>query len=289
MNSIGSISSVFDRYSHEYINSAHTTFDFNHKSQIFEVNAPTEKIYSKYEPVNYLLSTLYNSKYTLNKLGSNKDDITLSYREYWKIDEEKYEILRMLEPELLSKQTEVFQVYHNIKHLSQEVEQCMRDTLPSFINQMDIKKKSQIYGAFKTLSTTMSTLSYELKYMIQSSIVVNIPVFTSMVLSEFETLEQSEEFTSGIANFCNNHPAQSSTLAFKISMFNAVIPSLALQSELVLVRQCSQRITQTIDEKRKHYDFLQTLTYLPTILILVPFVSIFCFIFSIKGFAKRFV
>lgn len=286
MNSIDSISSLFDRYSQEGISSAHTTLDIK-KPPIFEINECNEKIYSQFEPVNHILNTLFNSRYTLNKLGNGSNDIALSFLEYWKFEDEQYQILHMLEPELLKTQTLLFQIYHNIKDLKFEIDNEMQESIPKYLAQLDTNKRGQVYNALNLLLNIFSSLLSDLKYILQSNIITNIHSFSSRVLSDFTILENSSEFIVGISYFCNDPPEHLTALALKLSLLESIIPKTSSHIELDLVKQCTQRIAENIERERTRYNFFQTLSQIPQLLILVPFVMICWMIFSIKRFVNK--
>lgn len=286
MNSIDSASSLFDRFSQEYITSAHTTVEIG-KLPTFEINECNEKVYSQYEPVNQILNTLSNSRYTLNKLGKDSGNLVPSFLEYWKFEDEQYQVLHMLEPELLKNQSTMFQIYFNLKTLKYEIEVELRDNIVKYMTQLDANKSRQVYDALNLMVSTLSSLLSDLSYILRSNIITNIHSFSSRILTDFETLESSSEFINGISYFCNEAPTQLTPLALKLSSFNCLLPTTSLHLELILVKQCLERITNKIEKEHMRYNLIQTITQLPQIVILFPFITVCWIIFSIKGFCNK--
>lgn len=228
-NSTGSVySSIFDRYSQE-LNDSHYSllsesslsgFDksikkldtINSIASIKDennliLNDLNHSTYSHYEPVNNILQYLHNKKLTINNLKQNSNDslnVTKeSYCQYWGLEDENYEVINMLEPELIKIQTDIFQFYQAIKQVNFEIKIISNHFIPIILNfesiELNDTNKNKIFKSFQILSNLFDSLHKNISYIIENKIVVNETIIFNIINNEFEKIYNAiDSFISGI-------------------------------------------------------------------------------------------
>ncbi|KAG0673871.1 Tlg2-vesicle protein, partial [Pichia californica] len=221
-------SSVFDRYSEELLNNSRfsvlseeslTGFDksiknFDSIQSISPATLDSLTTYSHYEPVNNILQFLQTKKLTLQNLKQNNkydpslmNTKTTSYCQYWEIDDEKYQIINMLEPELIRTQMDLFQFYQFIRKTNFDLKIISMHYIPEIINFKSNKQiytlneieKNSLFKSFQILSNLFNSLSLNLNHVMENKIVVNSRIVYTIIIEEFEKIDKlSDTFISGI-------------------------------------------------------------------------------------------
>lgn len=217
LDSTGSnYSSLFDTYSQEardsYLSelSQESIIDFGKNIRQVSIAqlSPTDSAttYSHYEPVNNILSSLHSKKVTIKNLRQNDfeyDIKTLTYCEYWEINEEYYQVMSMLEPKLLEVQGSLFDFYQQIKRTNLELKLISRHYVPELMNldlvQVNMEDRTTIYKSFCMLSNFFESLYCNVARLLENKIVVNSEVISRITGEAFACMDAaSESFISGI-------------------------------------------------------------------------------------------
>lgn len=209
-------SSIFDRYSQEYGNShlselsqdSFIELGKNIKAaNISPLNPAEEAItYSHYEPVNHILSSLYSRKLTVNSLKQRASEYeieTTTYCQYWDMNEESYQVINMLEPELLKDQVSLFHFYQHIKRTNLELKIISRHYIPELMkqehNDLSTESKGKVFKSFHTLSDLFDSLHCNIAHLMESRIVVNASVISTVTGEAFARMDTAcDSFTVGV-------------------------------------------------------------------------------------------
>lgn len=209
-------SSIFDRYSQECGDAhlselSHDSFiEFGKRIKTTDTGPlnPGEEVvtYSHYEPVNNILSSLLSRKLTVNSLKQRASEYeieTTSYCQYWGIKEESYQVINMLEPDLLKDQVSLFHFYQHIKRTNLELKIISRHYIPELINQehseLSMEDKGKILRSFHSISDLFASLQSGIAHLMESRIVVNANVISAVVGDAFARMDTAcDSFAMGI-------------------------------------------------------------------------------------------
>lgn len=226
-NSTGS--SIFDRYSQELndsrfslisensllgfdksikkLNNIDSIASVRDKNNLFFSDLNQSTSYSHYEPVNNILQYLHRKKVTLNNLKQNSNDslnnTVDSYCQYWGLEDENYQVINMLEPDLIRIQTDIYQFYQAIKQVNFEIKIISNHFIPIILNFESVElnniDKNKIFKSFQVLSNLFDSLYKNISYIVENKIVVNETIIFSIVNQEFEKIYNAmDSFICGI-------------------------------------------------------------------------------------------
>lgn len=220
-STVSTYSSVFDRYS-QNLTDTHLSHlseelfnDFHDHTKLLTSIEPinnfkNDTCYSQYEPVNNILHMLYTQKMTLKTLKQSNfntyldiDNKDISYCQYWGITEEHYEIIRLLEPELIRNQTSLFQFYQYIKQLDYDFKIISTHYIPELVNlkscNLKREEKVKVFKSFQILSQLIHSMVTNLTHIMDNKIVIKNAIVSTLLTQEFENIEKKlDSFIYGI-------------------------------------------------------------------------------------------
>lgn len=337
-------SSMFDRFSTDgrsTVSARTTETSFSYHIDKHSLNLLDESLtildpsltaranHSQYEPVNSILSRLQNDKLTLLSLNKNRsseqdlNDKILSYCQYWRIKDDNYKVLNMLEPELVKEQTQMFRIFQYTKSITFQLQLLVRNYFPLVFKHglLDIDPKIQntIFNSYQQLYILFHSLYCELSETLHHNIVVQRDTFKSILSHGLCDIDDCKEtFIHGVAEFSDRyddirrHLSHRSIdlgshiapekLNFKLAMFNSIIPlevsNLCLRAEqekcesvMQALNRCKHlRMTKRLASKRRRElvaRILDAPSELGKMLIFLPFIFLCWTFFAMKRLVCR--
>lgn len=244
----------------------------DHISEKYNETNEEKVVFSQYEPVNNILSKLQRDKLTLRKLNMNNvasddgrkiqtnDETSISYFRYWSMSEEEIQVLQMLEPNLLSRQLRLFQLYQEVKELALDLRQMIELEIP-FLKEKDHTKLNELITVHNTIYPFMNRLYGELRYIMERNILIKGNSVSAMINTVFKDLEHDKIlFAKCLAAVMASEEvmehkitAQHAKCHFKLVHFDSIISFQLLKNTEWSINEAYQSACSIQKEIQEHY------------------------------------
>jgi hypothetical protein len=227
-----------------------------------------EEIFSQYEPVNNILCKLQQEKRTFRKLNTNYSTLTteqkrgnyeMSYFQYWAMSEEQIQVLQMLEPEVVTRQLRLFQLYQQVKLMALDLRQIIDMEIPLLKKYARLDDLFTVYNA---ISPVAGGLYYEMRYIMEGNIVIRGNVISTLINESFKELAANKDrFARSIAAVIAYEDSlvespTSPLLArcnFRLFHFDSVLTFQTLDNTEISINEAHRYAIEIEDTIQVHY------------------------------------